>query len=56
MAKPLARLTPDKCVFLICDVQERFRAAIHGFANVVVGSQRMLQASKELSKTLLTHI
>ena len=49
MAKPLARLTPDKCVFLICDVQERFRTAIHGFANVVVGSQRMLRASKELS-------
>lgn len=48
MAKPLARLTPNKCIFLICDVQERFRTAIHGFNNVVVGSRRMLAASKEL--------
>ena len=46
---PVVRLTPASTVFLLCDVQERFRAAIHGFANVVVGSQRMLQASKELS-------
>ena len=49
MAKSLGRLSPDKCVFLICDVQERFRTAIHGFNNVVVGSQRMLRASKELN-------
>ena len=43
-----ARLTPDKCVFLICDVQERFRSVIHNFPAVVAGSQRMLKASAEL--------
>ena len=51
MAKSLARLTPDKCLFLICDVQERFRSDIYMFNNVVVGSQRMLTASKELGIT-----
>mmetsp|Transcript_16148 Transcript_16148/g.32655 ORF Transcript_16148/g.32655 Transcript_16148/m.32655 type:complete len:194 (+) Transcript_16148:20-601(+) len=44
----VARLTPDKCVFLVCDVQERFRKIIHNFGAVVVGSQRMLRASAEL--------
>ena len=44
----MVRLTPDKCVFLICDVQERFRTVIHNFSAVVAGSQRMLRASAEL--------
>ena len=48
MARNMARLTPDKCVFLVCDVQERFRGAIHNFPAVVAGSQRMLKAAIEL--------
>jgi nicotinamidase-related amidase len=44
----MARLTPDKCIFLVCDVQERFRSAIHNFPAVVAGSQRMLKAAIEL--------
>jgi nicotinamidase-related amidase len=48
MARNMARLTPDKCIFLVCDVQERFRSAIHNFPAVVAGSQRMLKAAIEL--------
>lgn len=48
MARKMARLSPDKCIFLVCDVQERFRSAIHNFPAVVAGSQRMLKAAIEL--------
>ena len=44
----MARLSPDKCIFLVCDVQERFRSAIHNFPAVLSGSQRMLKAAIEL--------
>ena len=44
----MARLSPDKCIFLVCDVQERFRSAIHNFPAVLAGSQRMLKAAIEL--------
>ena len=44
----LARLKPETTVLLICDVQEKFRSGIQGFAAVVSGSQRMLRAAGEL--------
>ena len=44
----LGRLKPESCIFLLCDVQERFRPAIHKFDAVVSGSQRMLTAAAEL--------
>jgi len=49
MAARLARLKPESTIFLVCDVQEKFRAAIHKFATVVTGSQRMIRTAKELS-------
>ena len=47
--KALGRLKPETSVFLLCDVQERFRAGIHKFATVVTGAQRLIRAGNELS-------
>lgn len=49
----LCRMRPDSCVFMLCDVQEKFAAVIHKFATVVSGSQRMVGASKELGVPLI---
>jgi nicotinamidase-related amidase len=49
----LGRLKPESCVFLMCDVQERFRSGIHKFATVVTGSQRMSRVAEELSIPLI---
>lgn len=45
----LGRLTPERTLFLICDVQERFRPAIHKFPAIVSGSLRLLATARELS-------
>lgn len=37
----LQRLTPENCVFLICDVQAKFAPVIHKFGAVVAGAERM---------------
>jgi nicotinamidase-related amidase len=44
----LARLKPATSALLICDIQERFRTAIHKFPAVVAGSRRMGEAAKLL--------
>lgn len=44
----LARLKPETTVFLVCDVQERFRGAIYKFGTVVTGSQRMMRGAEAL--------
>ena len=44
----IVRLKPERCVFLLCDVQERFRGLITKFDAVVTGAQRMLGACNEL--------
>ena len=49
MPRALARLKPASTVFLLCDVQEKFRKAIHKFATVVSGAQRMIRVADELS-------
>ena len=45
---PVVRLTPASTVFLLCDVQERFRAGIHKFGSVVGGSKRLAAADPTL--------
>ena len=47
--KLLARLKTHSTVFFICDIQERFRDAIHRFPAVVTGAQRMTRAAAALS-------
>ena len=49
----LGRLQPQSTAVLICDVQEKFRAAIYKFATVVTGAQRMVRAANELSMPVL---
>lgn len=51
----LGRLTPETCIFLLCDVQERFRPVIHKFDAVICRSNRLLMAANELRMpTLVT--
>ena len=50
---PVVRLTPASTVFLLCDVQERFRAGIHKFGSVVGGSKRLAAAAEELKIPLV---
>ena len=45
----LGRLKADGSIFLLCDVQERFRSAIHKFSAVVSGGTRMVQAASVLN-------
>lgn len=48
-ARKLARLHPSSVVFLICDVQEKFRPGIHKFQTVVSGAQRLVRAADILN-------
>jgi len=49
----MQRLSAAKCVFLLCDVQERFRHLGYKFDAVVAGSARMTAAAKELGIPLI---
>eukprot|EP00698_Gefionella_okellyi_P005883 TRINITY_DN15314_c0_g1_i1.p1 TRINITY_DN15314_c0_g1~~TRINITY_DN15314_c0_g1_i1.p1 ORF type:complete len:198 (-),score=30.46 TRINITY_DN15314_c0_g1_i1:114-707(-) len=48
VARRMGRLAPDSTVFLLCDVQERFRDAIYRFPAVVQTSKTLLAAAKIL--------
>ncbi|KAJ2376336.1 hypothetical protein IW150_002046 [Coemansia sp. RSA 2607] len=52
-ARSLGRLNARSTAFLLCDIQERFRAGIYGFESVVQVAQKMTQAAKILSIPLL---
>ena len=45
MPPRLGRLKQDSCIFFVCDIQERFRSAIHKFPAVVQGCSRMVKAA-----------
>jgi nicotinamidase-related amidase len=48
-------MTPETCIFLLCDVQERFRHVLHKFPAVICRSNRLLTAANELRMpTLVT--
>ena len=49
----LGRLRPETTAILLCDVQEKFRAAIYKFGTVVTGAQRMTRAAKELNMPVI---
>jgi nicotinamidase-related amidase len=44
----MQRLQPSTCIFLLCDVQERFRESIHKMPAVIAASNRMLRAATAL--------
>ncbi|TRM68516.1 Isochorismatase hydrolase [Schizophyllum amplum] len=43
-----SRLDPRNTLFLLCDVQTRFRSAIHGFDAVVASANKLLRVAKTL--------
>ncbi|KAI9455787.1 Isochorismatase hydrolase [Lactarius psammicola] len=46
MAARVVKLIPGRSVFLFCDVQLKFRTAIHGFDAVVATGNKLLRAAK----------
>ncbi|GAA6007510.1 uncharacterized protein JCM10292_003909 [Rhodotorula paludigena] len=48
-AKRLAKVTPDKTAFFVCDIQERFRTVIHAYPAVISTTEKMLKAAKLLN-------
>lgn len=49
MARVVRRLpVPDRSVFLLCDIQERFRTLIHRFPTVVHSAKTLTQAARIL--------
>ncbi|GJN92045.1 hypothetical protein Rhopal_005073-T1 [Rhodotorula paludigena] len=48
-AKRLAKVTPDKTAFFVCDIQERFRTVIHAYPAVISTAEKMLKAAKLLN-------
>ncbi|KAL4075686.1 Isochorismatase-like protein [Scleroderma yunnanense] len=45
----IARLVPGRTVFLLCDVQERFRSAIYGYDEIVLTINKILKVAKLLN-------
>ncbi|KAI1793021.1 Isochorismatase hydrolase [Ganoderma leucocontextum] len=44
----VTRLIPGRTVFLVCDIQTRFRPLVHSFDHVVATGSRMLKLAKVL--------
>ena len=42
------RLSPSKCILLLCDVQERFRTKIYKFDAVIDAANRLIHAANTL--------
>lgn len=45
----IGRLVPERTVFFLCDVQERFRSAIYGFDELVLTINKTLKVAKVLN-------
>ncbi|CCM04025.1 uncharacterized protein FIBRA_06182 [Fibroporia radiculosa] len=44
----VVKVVPGRTVFFVCDLQTRFRAAIHGFSDVISTASKMLKVAKVL--------
>ncbi|VDC06225.1 unnamed protein product [Peniophora sp. CBMAI 1063] len=44
----VVKIIPGRTTFLLCDVQERFRAAIHAFDTLLLTNVKMIKAAKIL--------
>ncbi|KII95963.1 hypothetical protein PLICRDRAFT_34920 [Plicaturopsis crispa FD-325 SS-3] len=45
---PVAKLVPEQTIFLLCDVQTRFRPAIYGFEELLLTINKVLKIAKIL--------
>ncbi|KAM7344043.1 isochorismatase domain-containing protein 1-like isoform 2-T2 [Cochliomyia hominivorax] len=53
MARRLSHLNPKKTLFLLCDIQEKFRPAMPLFNNLIENAKRLTTAGKVLDVPLL---
>jgi len=45
---PIPRLVPANTLFFLCDIQTKFRSAIHGYDQVIATSNKLVQLAKIL--------
>ncbi|KAI0029538.1 Isochorismatase-like protein [Vararia minispora EC-137] len=53
MALSVVKAVPGRTVFFLCDMQERFRSAIHAFDKLVLTGQKVIKAAKILEVPLV---
>ncbi|XP_005191955.1 isochorismatase domain-containing protein 1-like [Musca domestica] len=53
MTSRLRHLNPKKTLFLLCDIQEKFRPGMPLFSNAVVNASKLTKAGKELNIPLI---
>ncbi|XP_055906740.1 isochorismatase domain-containing protein 1 [Eupeodes corollae] len=53
MAKQLSKLDPKKTLFLLCDIQDKFRPAMSLFDNMVQNTNKLVNAGKVLEVPLI---
>lgn len=49
----VGRLNPKHTLFLLCDVQEKFRTVIHNFEPMVKNTQKLMAAGRALEVPLI---
>ncbi|THG99547.1 hypothetical protein EW026_g2823 [Hermanssonia centrifuga] len=52
-APPIVKVIPERSVFLICDVQTRFRPAVANFDKVVMTTNKMLKIAKVIGVPII---
>ncbi|XP_061402270.1 isochorismatase domain-containing protein 1-like [Musca vetustissima] len=53
MASRLRHMNPKKTLFLLCDIQEKFRPGMPLFSNAVINAAKLTKAGKELNIPLI---
>eukprot|EP00871_Galdieria_phlegrea_P005890 jgi/Galph1/789/GphlegSOOS_G5575.1 len=46
MSSRFSKIQPEECIFLICDIQERFRSVIYQYPSVIHAAKILLEASE----------
>lgn len=46
MSSRLSKVKPEECIFLICDIQERFRSVIYHYPSVIHAAKILLEAAE----------
>ncbi|XP_055853374.1 isochorismatase domain-containing protein 1 [Episyrphus balteatus] len=53
MAKRLSKLDPKKTLFLLCDIQDKFRPGMALFDNMIINAKKLVNAGKVLEVPLI---